>query len=431
MNTAITRSNIYFLITLIMLIQGIFYLKFFALFLLIPYLIDGIRKNEFRFDSIAFFYILVTFTGITSYLFYMLTTEANPKGAFLLFISLFLWMFYLAVYLVIKKWIGKKSLTDIRWVIVTLFSINSVLCLLQYISLIIQYKTLNPFLSELSTSAGDYIKGLFSNSSANLVINTFFILYFLTSRMSIRYVLVGTLVILFTSFMSGILCLVIAAAIHFTFNKQIPLRLRVGSLGAMLLLILLFALISYDNLIYAYNIIETVFSVSPPRKIVSFIQTFDFISSDLKSLLIGVSPGHFSSRIAFIAGGEYVNWYPDSLRYLSDAFRKNHFQLWNFDTLAIPFNDGTANQPFSVYNQLLSEYGIIGFLLFIFFYVRGAFRKVNGTPYALFIKIIFLLFLFLDYWFEYLTCMIFFELIIQAIHKFYFTGHPEHKTVPL
>ena len=356
--------------------------------------------------------------GLFSYISQIITNGFFLNGAILVCLSIFLWYLYLAFYLSAKLWISHSGIDKIDWLLITVFKINALFCLLQYFLLVIEYKTLNPFVSEMSTSAGDNIKGIFANSSVNLVVNAILLYYSLVTKRSIYITVISILIILFTSFMSGIACILMAAGVHFIFDKKISFKKRIGSVLVAAIFISIFYIISYENFIYAYSIIETILTFNPPRKIVSFLQTLDYLDSSLIHFLIGGAPGHFSSRVAFIGGGEYVTWYPSSLTFLSPDFYKNHFQLWNFDTLAIPFNDGTGNQPFSIYNQTLGEYGITGFLCLIFFYFRCMLKKIKKLPYSRFIMILLLLFFFLDYWFEYLSFIIIFEIIILAISSY-------------
>jgi len=65
-----------------------------------------------------------------------------------------------------------------------------------------------------------------------------------------------------------------------------------------------------------------------------------------------------------------------------------------------------------VYDQLLSEYGLLGLLALLVFYV-GFFAKdyrllTYGIPLLLFVLFIFLI----DYWFEQLSVVVFFELLM-------------------
>ena len=70
------------------------------------------------------------------------------------------------------------------------------------------------------------------------------------------------------------------------------------------------------------------------------------------------------------------------------------------------------NSPNSVYGQIISEYGLIGFAAFILFYLGYFLKRLNHTGYALPVVMLMLGALAVDYWFEQLSIIIIFELIM-------------------
>ena len=73
----------------------------------------------------------------------------------------------------------------------------------------------------------------------------------------------------------------------------------------------------------------------------------------------------------------------------------------------------TDNSPFSVYDQLFAEYGILGLLLFAIFYLGYFLKKWKTLTYGLPILVIMCAVFFIDYWFEQLSVIVFFELLLQ------------------
>lgn len=384
---------------------------------MLPHLVYGLKKNVFKIDSICWFYIIIVLIGGISYFYAIIMNGFSYRGCFLFLLSNFFWIFYLIFYMVIKRWIENSLKENIERVLMLLFWTNVLVCGIQYLLMVIEFKALNPFLTEMGTSAGDNIKGIFANSSVNMIVNSFFLIYFLVERKKMILIFSTIIIILFTSYMSGILCFMIAFAVFYLFNKNISVKLRIISLLSFILFLFMFYILSVDNIIYSYSILESIFTISPPRKVVSFLQTFEFLTSSAMHFFLGAAPGHFSSRVAFMAGGEFVDWFPSALSYKSIFFNKYHFQLWNYDVLSIPFNDGTANQPFSVYNQILGEYGILGLISFFILYLKGLYKKIAQLPYSSLLMTSTLLYLFLDYWFEYFSCMIILEILILTLHK--------------
>jgi hypothetical protein len=147
-----------------------------------------------------------------------------------------------------------------------------------------------------------------------------------------------------------------------------------------------------------------------PGKIIAYKQTIDFFKQHPFKIITGNGIGKFSSKLAFkttglgIAGG-----YPQKFIYINDHFLKNHLDLYlNYFTKQDGFHS-IANNPNSVYDQLLSEYGLFGLCAFFIFYLGFFLKKLTyGIPLILFLSGIF----FVDYWFEQLSIVVFFELLL-------------------
>jgi hypothetical protein len=150
-----------------------------------------------------------------------------------------------------------------------------------------------------------------------------------------------------------------------------------------------------------------------PGKIIAYKQTFDFFKQNPLKIISGTGTGNFSSKLAFkttglnIAGG-----YPQQFIYINEPFLKHHLDLYlSYFTKPDGFHS-IANNPNSVYDQLLSEYGLLGLSAFIIFYLGfflKNFKKLSyGIPLTFFLSGIF----FADYWFEQLSIVVFFELLL-------------------
>jgi hypothetical protein len=150
-----------------------------------------------------------------------------------------------------------------------------------------------------------------------------------------------------------------------------------------------------------------------PGKIIAYKQTFDFFKQHPFKIIIGSGTGNFSSKLAFkttglnIAGG-----YPQQFIYINEPFLKNHLDLYlSYFTKPDGFHSIT-NNPNSVYDQLLSEYGLLGlssfFIFYLGFFLKNFKKLTYGVPLILFLSGIF----FVDYWFEQLSIVVFFELLL-------------------
>lgn len=152
---------------------------------------------------------------------------------------------------------------------------------------------------------------------------------------------------------------------------------------------------------------------SKPGKVLAFSQTVDLLKSDWRTAITGVGMGHFSSRLAIratalnIAGG-----YPASYKYIDPYFQANHLSLYLYYFSRDASLHSVMNAPNSVYNQVLSEYGLLGifaFLLLYFgFFARHYKRLTYGIPVLLLLAASFAW----EYWFEQLSVVVLAELLL-------------------
>jgi hypothetical protein len=154
------------------------------------------------------------------------------------------------------------------------------------------------------------------------------------------------------------------------------------------------------------------FSSKLPGKVIALKQTWDFFKQNPIKIITGTGIGNFSSKLAFkttglnIAGG-----YPEKYSYLNSAFVSNHLDLYLSYFTKEDGRHSIVNNPNSVYDQLLSEYGLLGLGAFFIFYLGFFIKKIKtaayGIPLIIFLSAIF----FVDYWFEQLSIVVFFELL--------------------
>ena len=78
------------LITIILLVQGIFPLKFIALIFLFPIFLNANIFDYFKLDSIAKFYLLIPLIGLVSFIIEILFLGVNFREIILVSFSLFL-----------------------------------------------------------------------------------------------------------------------------------------------------------------------------------------------------------------------------------------------------------------------------------------------------------------------------------------------------
>jgi hypothetical protein len=150
-----------------------------------------------------------------------------------------------------------------------------------------------------------------------------------------------------------------------------------------------------------------------PGKIIALQQTINFFKQNPLKIVTGTGVGNFSSKLAFkTTGFNVAGGYPEKYIYLNPAFVSNHLDLYLYYFTKEDGRHSIINNPNSVYEQVLSEYGILGLGTFIFFYLGFFIKKFKvatyGIPMIAFLSAIF----FVDYWFEQLPIVVFFELLV-------------------
>lgn len=113
-----------------------------------------------------------------------------------------------------------------------------------------------------------------------------------------------------------------------------------------------------------YPVISDMAYKSKPGKLISFAQTYFFLKMNSRHLLFGSGVGNFSSKLAFrVSGSGVQGTYPKKFQYISPEFRYNHLKTYQFYANQDASRHSVLNFPFSVYNQISGEYGLIGILL--------------------------------------------------------------------
>ncbi|MCU7548985.1 hypothetical protein OCK74_07645 [Chitinophagaceae bacterium LB-8] len=159
-------------------------------------------------------------------------------------------------------------------------------------------------------------------------------------------------------------------------------------------------------------------SIASIGKLLALNQTIHFFEQNPQKLMTGAGMGNFSSKLAFRTTAlHFAGGYPAKFAYMHPDFEENHLGLYLSYFSKTADEHSITNSPNSVYDQLISEYGILGFGVFLIFYagyILKSYRKLSyGLPLAC---ILFSLF-FIDYWFEQLSIVILFELLLLLDKK--------------
>jgi hypothetical protein len=150
-----------------------------------------------------------------------------------------------------------------------------------------------------------------------------------------------------------------------------------------------------------------------PGKIIGLEQTIKWQKQHPRKILTGAGIGNFSSKLALRASGiKVAGSYPEKFKYISNDFLSNHLDLYLYYFSKEDKYHSIINSPASVYDQLLSEYGLAGLFAFFIFYIGfflKNFKKLTyGIPLILLLSGIF----FIDYWLEQLSVVVLFELLL-------------------
>lgn len=157
-----------------------------------------------------------------------------------------------------------------------------------------------------------------------------------------------------------------------------------------------------------------------PGKILAVQESFWYLKTHPEKILTGSGMGNFSSKLAFRATGLNVSGgYPRKFVQINPAFADNHLATFLDYFGKDSGYHSVIHSPNSVYLQLLSEYGLIGvtafLLLYLRYFIRMAGKKTEAIPLILLLSAFF----FTDYWFEQLSVVMVFELLLflQAGNK--------------
>lgn len=150
-------------------------------------------------------------------------------------------------------------------------------------------------------------------------------------------------------------------------------------------------------------------------KNLSMLETVSFARSSTANLLFGAGTTRFSSLTAqkmsgFDSSRLFMNILP---QYKSEPFADNHYLLLLERNKTSDYALlSTANRPDSLYNQLLGEYGLIGIALFGLFYIGFFMKKIRNWSYGFWLIAILLPFAHLNYVFDTLCVIPFFEYLM-------------------
>jgi hypothetical protein len=150
-----------------------------------------------------------------------------------------------------------------------------------------------------------------------------------------------------------------------------------------------------------------------PGKITGLLQTLNFYKQHPAKTVSGDGMGNFSSKLAFRATGlNFTGGYPAKYAYINPLFMANHLDVYLRFFSSGPGFHSLTNSPFSVYDQVLAEYGLLGVLSLVLLYCWFFARHYKKLSYGISLMVFVAAMFFVDYWFEQLSVMVLFEMMM-------------------
>lgn len=252
------------------------------------------------------------------------------------------------------------------------------------------FQTLNPF--TLSSGAGDSFVGTtFDEGIGNEVavkISIIVLLFF--SRWSYQKSLRNSIILILLcigwllpsaiyTLMAGLLVLlyeylvkrIVLAFSTLRLNTSIFLFTAFG-----IILVVVFIIMQPNNISYVGTLLDRAYNTalgnetdSRLGKVVYYKDTFTRLFAEYPhAIALGVGPGNYSSRSAWLVSGAYLDNQPSYIPVTpSKAAQSFTLTIWRKENISKEFPDSSSisYQPFSTWLSVLAEFGIIGFLSFV------------------------------------------------------------------
>jgi len=353
-----------------------------------------------------------------------------------------------------------------------LFLLNAGIMLVSFVRICIQAGVLNPYNYEgehrrFFISTGDMITGIGLDSSVTAaLISAFGVLYFLYRGRRGLSLLCYVTILLATSNMTNYLLGFVLVIAFLFYSDRLQKSMIIIFFGLM---VVFAAKVSPSNQQYAHNLLgrlegknEYVEPVPIPNakwtefvegnrvtqkedkmhsfmsglyppgqedsikrqytawrmsgRLIAWQELYRFFREHPSRLLLGTGMGNFSSQLAFRTTGLGIEGsYPARYAYIHPFFRQNYLFIYLYYHARDEGQHSVINKPDSVYGQLLSEYGLIGAGCFVILYLAafgGRLWKRSARSYGLPLLLLMAGAFFTEYWFEQLSVVVLFELLM-------------------
>jgi hypothetical protein len=150
-----------------------------------------------------------------------------------------------------------------------------------------------------------------------------------------------------------------------------------------------------------------------PGKVLAMQQVVRFYKQQPLKMVTGAGMGNFSSKLAFRASAlKIAGGYPQRFAYINPAFQSNHLDLYLYYFASFDGKHSVINAPNSVYGQILAEYGLVGVAVLVLFYLWFFAKHVKKLTYGVPLLLLMMGVLGTEYWFEQLSVVVLFELLL-------------------
>lgn len=159
--------------------------------------------------------------------------------------------------------------------------------------------------------------------------------------------------------------------------------------------------------------IKKIDALKLPGKLIAMQETIAFLKNHPSRIITGNGLGNFSSKLAFrVTGLNIAGKYPAGHAYINPYFMENQLRLYLYYFTRHKDAHSIIHTPDSVINQLAGEYGLAGIFCFMFFYLGWFTIKIKKTSYSASLLMLMAGAFFSGYWFEQLSLVPFFELLM-------------------
>lgn len=426
----------------------------FFIYLYRPDMRFGFRFKDFRESKLPLFYFCMPVFAVLTWLFrhqFGMNQDAMLLGA------LVFWGVSILVIHQLRLFADKSDPEKLHRTISLFFLLNILISFGTMLSIMIETGSINPYTytglgQTYFISTGDHIQGItFDFSLTNALISAMGLVYFLTRKQWGMSIACMCVLLMAGSNLTNLLIAIILLILFF-FRSSKAQKVVTGI--CLLCLVVFMKFISPENKNYAaatltniaeHKVIDVVtkedtnyhisakevvlmkkaevmeekFTFKPtpqqarfPGKIISYEQTIQFLMANPLYLPLGVGAGHFSSKLAFRASGLGTDGgYPAKLTFIDPIFQHNHLALFLYYFTKGNKHHSIIHTPFSVYNQVLGEYGFAGVLALLIFYFGFFIRRARKGLYGWLMLGLLAAAFCTDYWFEQLSIVILFEFL--------------------